>query len=53
MRCPNCDGYVVIEDYEDTEPFDCEHCELALELVIDEGSYCGAKQTSLCIASEI
>lgn len=35
MRCPNCDGYIEIEDIADETPFECEHCLTTLRLVPD------------------
>jgi len=52
MICPNCEEHIVLEDYEDTEPFECEHCHTLIALEIDEGSYLGAKQTHLIIVDD-
>lgn len=52
MICPNCDEHIVLEDFEDATPFQCEHCDTWLELEIDEGTYLGAKQTALRIVDD-
>ena len=52
MICPNCEDHIVLEDYEDTSPFQCEHCDTWLELEIDEGTYLGAKHTALRIVDD-
>ncbi|WP_171478373.1 hypothetical protein [Acinetobacter bereziniae] len=52
MICPNCDEHIVLEDYEDTTLFQCEHCDTWLELEIDEGTYLGARHTALRIADD-
>ena len=52
MICPNCEEHIVLEDYENTSPFQCEHCKTWLELEIDEGTYLGAKQTALRIVDD-
>ncbi|MCF8999671.1 hypothetical protein [Acinetobacter nectaris] len=49
MICPNCENGVTIEDYEDTEPFQCSSCNEWLILDIDEGTYFGATYTTLRI----
>ena len=52
MRCPNCEYHIGIEDWQDNEPFDCEHCETILKLNIDESTYTGATETRLIIWDE-
>lgn len=52
MLCPSCEEHIVLEDYEDTEPFECEHCNTLIALEIDEGTYFGAKHTQLIIVDD-
>jgi hypothetical protein len=43
MRCPNCDEHFAIDDWNDTTPFQAPCCGVLLRLVVDEGSYHGAR----------
>jgi hypothetical protein len=52
MRCPNCEEHFDLEDYNDTRPFQCEHCDQWLCLECDEGTYNGAVQRRLVILDE-
>lgn len=52
MICPSCEEHIVLEDYSDTTPFQCEHCDIWLELNIDEGTYYGAVHTNLRIVDD-
>ena len=49
MRCPNCEGYIGIEDWHDDTPFECEHCGEMIALNTDESTYTGATDTRLII----
>lgn len=49
MRCPACDRYVAIEDWNDDTPFECDHCAALLRLDTDEGTYCGATDRRLIV----
>jgi hypothetical protein len=52
MRCPACDAHIVIEDWNDDTPFDCPECGAVLQLVTDEGGYCGAAEKRLIVVEE-
>ena len=47
MYTPCCDDHIQLEDYEDTDPFECPLCGEIIQLEIDEGSYRGAAQKNL------
>ena len=49
MKCPDCEADIQIEDWMDDEPFGCPHCSETLQLVTDEGGYCGANDKRLVI----
>ena len=49
MRYPDCEGYIEIEDWTNDEPFNCPHCNEVLQLVTDEGGYCGANDKRLVV----
>lgn len=53
MRCPECESYVVIEDWQDDSIFECESCQAPLRLITDESTYYGAKDTYLEVADDI
>jgi hypothetical protein len=50
MKCPDCENIIETEDWMDNEPFGCPHCGIILQMVTDEGGYCGAhdKRLVLC-----
>lgn len=52
MNCPNCENYVMIEDFNNDEPFECESCHTLIQLVTDEGGYCGANDKRLIVFEE-
>lgn len=52
MRCPACDEYVPIEDWDDDSPFQCEECGEWIRLVIDESTYKGATDKYLEVVDE-
>ena len=53
MQCPSCEkffSYQIVSEIdgaEEGEPFECPMCETPIRLVVDEGSYCGARETWL------
>ena len=49
MKCPDCEEDIEIEDWMDDKPFGCPHCGEILQLVTDEGGYCGANDKRLVI----
>ena len=52
MRCPECEGYISIEDWTDDTPFECPSCGVLLKLDTDEGSYTGAAQKNLLVIDD-
>ena len=52
MLCPSCEEHIVLEDYEDTSPFQCEYCDSWLACDLDESTYLGAKHTALRIIDD-
>lgn len=46
MKCPNCEQYIEIEDWQEEESFSCDE---SLCLITDESTYLGANDTSLII----
>lgn len=52
MRCPNCEAYIAIEDWQDDTPFDCQECGTKLRLEIDESTYCGATDSRSVIVDD-
>ena len=52
MRCPNCESGVYIEDYNDTDPFECESCGALIRLVCDESGCTGAVDRHLEIVDD-
>jgi hypothetical protein len=56
MRCPNCDEHFAIEgclnDWNDTTPFEAPCCSVTLRLVVDEGTYRGARDEHLDIVDD-
>lgn len=52
MLCPNCENHLEIEDFSDTEPFQCEHCDQWLMMDCDEGTYEGAVKRTLVMLDE-
>ena len=52
MRCPACDDYILIEDFQDDTAFECSGCKTLLKLDTDEGTYFGATDTTLIIMED-
>ncbi len=52
MMCPNCEEHFELDDFNDTEPFQCEHCEQWLQLDCDESTYEGAVKRTLIMLDE-
>lgn len=52
MKCPRCDEYFELDDYDDETPFQCEHCNQWLKLDLDESTYEGAVKRSLVLPDE-
>jgi len=47
IRCPNCDRSLDADDYENEDPFDCRGCGELIRINVDEGTYFGAKHTTV------
>jgi len=50
MKCSDCEENIEIEDWMDDQPFACPHCGIIVQLVTDEGGYCGANDKRLVLS---
>lgn len=57
MQCPACEKYFSYEYIEDNDAeegneFSCPSCDAILRINVDEGTYCGAKHTTIEIVED-